>query len=244
MDSTPPPTPTALGRSASVLTPATVVVRVWLPDRPGALGAVASRIGAVRGDVIAIDVLERGGGRAVDELTVSLADEELIDLLVAEIGQVDGVDVEDVRRHSDTTVDRGVAALRAATKVAMVPDPQLVHQVFCEEANTLLGADWVAVLDAGAAELVASAGSEPPPPGWLAAFILGVAGGAAEDGSDGSGSIDQRGAVDELAFCRLDGPDDWAVLSRGRLPLRAVEREVLEELSWLASQRRLELAAS
>ena len=29
------------------------VVRVWLPDRPGALGQVASRIGAVRGDVSA-----------------------------------------------------------------------------------------------------------------------------------------------------------------------------------------------
>ena len=28
------------------------VVRVWLPDRPGALGQVASRIGAVRGDVV------------------------------------------------------------------------------------------------------------------------------------------------------------------------------------------------
>ncbi|MEY2434225.1 MAG: hypothetical protein QOC92_3950, partial [Acidimicrobiaceae bacterium] len=25
-------------------------MRVWLPDRPGALGAVASRIGAVRGE--------------------------------------------------------------------------------------------------------------------------------------------------------------------------------------------------
>ncbi len=30
----------------------TFVVRVWLPDRPGALGQVASRIGAVHGDVI------------------------------------------------------------------------------------------------------------------------------------------------------------------------------------------------
>ena len=29
----------------------TYVARIWVPDRPGALGAVASRIGAVRGDV-------------------------------------------------------------------------------------------------------------------------------------------------------------------------------------------------
>ena len=38
---------------------ATYVVRIWLPDRPGALGAVASRIGAVRGDLIGVDILER-----------------------------------------------------------------------------------------------------------------------------------------------------------------------------------------
>ncbi|MEY4175069.1 MAG: hypothetical protein RI900_2234, partial [Actinomycetota bacterium] len=42
----------------------TFVVRVWLPDRPGALGQVASRVGAVRGDVVGIEILERGGGSA------------------------------------------------------------------------------------------------------------------------------------------------------------------------------------
>ena len=47
---------------------ATYLVRAWIPDRPGALGQVASRIGAVRGDVVAIEILERGGGRAVDEI--------------------------------------------------------------------------------------------------------------------------------------------------------------------------------
>lgn len=223
-------------------TPLTVVVRVWLPDRPGGLGAVASRIGAVRGDVIAIDVLERGGGRAVDELTVSLPDAGLVDLLVSEIGQVDGVDVEDVRTVGETTVDRSVGALRAATKIALVGSADLVHQVFCEQARSLLAADWVAVLDAGAAELVAVAGSEPPPPGWLAAFVLGAAGGPPEGSSSGPGSDGARGAVDELAFCRLDAPDDWAVLSRAHLPLRTVERQVFEELSWLAAQRRLELS--
>ena len=48
----------------------TYVVRMWLPDRPGALGQVASRIGAVRGEIVGIDILERGAGRAIDELVV------------------------------------------------------------------------------------------------------------------------------------------------------------------------------
>ena len=47
-----------------------LVVRVWLPDRPGALGLVASRIGAIGGDIVGIDVLERSEHVAVDEFAV------------------------------------------------------------------------------------------------------------------------------------------------------------------------------
>ena len=85
----------------------TVVVRVWLPDRPGALGQVASRIGAVRGDVLGIEILESGGGSAVDELVVALPDEQLVDLLVAEVSAVDGVAVEDVRPIEGDRADAG-----------------------------------------------------------------------------------------------------------------------------------------
>ena len=42
------------------------VVRIALPDRPGALGLVASRIGAVGGDIVAINILDRDEGHAVD----------------------------------------------------------------------------------------------------------------------------------------------------------------------------------
>src|SRR5258707_7166855 len=83
----------------------TYVVRVWIPDRPGALGAVASRIGAVRGDVVGIDILERGADRAIDELTVQLPDEGLVELLVNEIKAVDGVAVADVRPSRDGVRD-------------------------------------------------------------------------------------------------------------------------------------------
>ena len=61
----------------------TYLVRVWVPDRPGALGQVASRIGAVRGDVVGIEILERGAGRAIDELVVALPEPGLVDLLVS-----------------------------------------------------------------------------------------------------------------------------------------------------------------
>lgn len=69
------------------------VLRIVLPDRPGALGLVASRIGAVGGDIVAINILEREGGKAVDEFVVEIAGEHLVELLRSEIHEVDGVAV-------------------------------------------------------------------------------------------------------------------------------------------------------
>ena len=72
------------------------MLRVGMPDRPGALGAVASRIGAVRADVVGIEILTRSDGRAMDEIAVEI-DRELLPLLLSEIAEVDGVVVEEVR---------------------------------------------------------------------------------------------------------------------------------------------------
>lgn len=74
------------------------LVRVRLLDRPGALGLVASRIGAVGGDIVAVDILERSGGEAIDEFVVELSSDDLVGLLRHEIHEVDGVAVEAVER--------------------------------------------------------------------------------------------------------------------------------------------------
>ncbi len=50
----------------------TYVLRLWLPDIPGTLGRVAAAIGAANGDVIGIEILERGASMAIDELIVTL----------------------------------------------------------------------------------------------------------------------------------------------------------------------------
>lgn len=72
-----------------------VVIEVSLPDRPGALGAVASRIGAVGGDITDVVVASRSPGYADDVFHVDLPavadDLDLVGLILAEISQVDGV---------------------------------------------------------------------------------------------------------------------------------------------------------
>ncbi|MGH9149976.1 MAG: amino acid-binding protein, partial [Acidimicrobiales bacterium] len=150
----------------------TYVVRVWIPDRPGALGAVASRIGAVRGDVVGIDILERGAGVAVDELVVMLPDDDLVALLISEIGQVDGVVVEDLRPAPGPLPDPRVAALESAELLVQQRTPAAVVGALADHAHADFEADWVAVIDPASSVLAASVGT-PPPLAWLRAFAAG-----------------------------------------------------------------------
>jgi hypothetical protein len=147
----------------------TIVVRVWMPDRPGALGQVASRIGAVRGDVLGIEILEHGADRVIDELTVSLPDEELISLLTAEIDAVDGVSVEDVRVVDADRVDPNLAALAAGAAMAEADADERLD-VLCQTAQRLIEADWAVVLRD---ETIIARVGESPDVAWLLAFLAG-----------------------------------------------------------------------
>jgi len=73
-----------------------VVLRIRMPDRPGALGAVASRIGAVGADITDVSVARRGDGSAVDvfHLTLPGTDVDVLALLVHELDEVDGASIE------------------------------------------------------------------------------------------------------------------------------------------------------
>ncbi len=149
--------------------PRALVVRVWLPDRPGALGQVASRIGAVHGDVTAIDILERGAGRVIDELVVTLPDSTSEDLLAKEIGAVDGVSVEHIRRVADQRPDSATAILELAAHVAgRAPADRLA--VLTDGLVAAVAADWAVAIHHGE---VVHAHGEPPDARWLIAFLDG-----------------------------------------------------------------------
>ncbi len=140
-----------------------------MPDRPGALGQVASRIGAVRGDVLAIEILEQGGGRAIDELTVSLPDDDLLPLLTAEVDAVDGVSVESIRVVDPDRTDASLSALALGAAIAECPSSERLG-VMVQGIQRFSETDWVVVLADG--EQVAAVG-EVPDLGWLTAFLAG-----------------------------------------------------------------------
>ena len=154
----------------STLTPVhTVVVRVWLPDRPGALGQVASRIGAVRGDVLAIEVLEVGAGRVIDELVVALPADDLVELMVNEVHAIDGVSVEHVRPVDGPHTDNGVLALSLAAELAECEAADRLITL-ADGVQRLTEADWAMVAADG--EIVASTG-ETPAADWVSSLLAG-----------------------------------------------------------------------
>jgi hypothetical protein len=73
-----------------------VVLHIRLPDRPGGLGAVAARIGAIGADITDVSVARREVGSAVDvfHLTLPDADVDLLALLQGELREVDGARLE------------------------------------------------------------------------------------------------------------------------------------------------------
>jgi len=200
----------------------TYVIRVWLPDRPGALGAVATRVGAVRADVIGIDIIDRGAGRAVDELIIDLPDGDLVDLLLAEIGQVEGVDVENIRPLDGPPADPAVLALEVAKEIHGAGSTVDSLQAVVSGAQRLVGADWAALVDPSGGRLVVASGEGVPAEGWLCAFVLGAT-------AEGAG-VDLK----ELAVANLPDSGLALVVNRSHLPLRGREQAVLEAVAALA----------
>jgi hypothetical protein len=204
------------------------VVRVWLPDRPGALGSVASRIGAVRGDLIGIDILERGAGRAIDELVIDLPDAELVGLLTRELSEVEGVDVEDVRPLSDVSHDPRLDALESAIAIVEARSVGQLLRLLAEQAAIDFEADWTAVIDLDGMKVEGSSGLIPDM-AWMYAFISGS-----------RASVDA--AVDDVAWSPMASSDLTLLLGRKGRPLRSRERRQATALARIADTRWVELS--
>lgn len=208
------------------------VMRVWVPDRPGALGAVASRIGAVRGDLIGIDILERGAGRAIDELVVDLPDDGLVELLISEVSEVDGVDVEDVRRANDSLADPRLDALETAASLVGQQSVVALLRSLARSSVRDFQSDWAAIVEPGAPEHVVAVG-EVPAGQWLSAFLAGS-----------RASITPRlgeTGPDDVAWSEMDAAGLVLVLGRQGRPFRARERRQLTALTRIVDARWSEL---
>jgi hypothetical protein len=146
------------------------LLRVVLPDRPGALGAVATALGTVGADILSLDVIERSGGSATDDIVVDLPPGRLADSLVSAAATVVGVQVESIRPYAGQIDPH--RELELLDKLATHPvDP--LH-VLTDGVTRIFRAGWSLIFDAptgGQARVLAAGGAAPevdklPVPWW------------------------------------------------------------------------------
>ncbi|GAA0270759.1 ACT domain-containing protein [Cryptosporangium japonicum] len=118
-------------------------VRVSLPDRPGALGAVTRTLGAAGADILQVTVLESVVGRALDEFTVSVANPAVRERVAAGLEAAPGVRVEGIW---ETVEPPGALSdLGVLSQVAANPGRGLATLV--DAAPALFSAGWAALVE-------------------------------------------------------------------------------------------------
>jgi hypothetical protein len=212
----------------------TYILRIWMPDRPGALGQVASRVGAVGGDVVGIDILERGAGRAIDELIVELPTDGLVELLIAELRQVDGVAVESITPAADSLRDPRLDALETAAILVGASTRASAFDELCIHSVRTIGAAWSVVVELEDTMIVAQQGDPPSVP-WLVAYVQGSQSSARIAGGDGGPA--------DVIWSPLPGAGMALVLGRDGSPFHARERRQAAALARIVDTRFCQLRA-
>ena len=209
------------------------VVRLWLADRPGSLGQIATKIGEVGGDLVGIDILERDGARAVDELTVELASGYEPDDLVVILSQLPGVEVEDLRHLVSRAPYASRDPLDAAVLLAEASGPTALSSVLTQGICTAFTCEWCTLLDSdeSAVSAVAQVGS-PPSDAWLMAFVSGARAGLSLSSGD-AGLVGPR----DVAWAPLELSGLVVVTGRDGPPFRSRERLQLQQLCRIADIR-------
>ncbi|MGH1490009.1 MAG: hypothetical protein ACRBK7_11565 [Acidimicrobiales bacterium] len=203
----------------------TYLVRVWLPDRPGALGAVASRFGALKGDVIGLEIIERGGGLAIDELVVSLPADITPELIAKEVGAEDDVEIEDIRRLNSATYDPQLDILEAASIVLGAENRDELASALVEHVCRAVLLSWACVVERDGGVL-ASWGDRPNDR-WLTSFIAGSP--AVAKGTEPA----ERATSMDTVWVPLPAASAALVVGRDSV-VRAKERQRLAALARIA----------
>lgn len=161
------------------------LVRIQLPDRPGSLGRVATAIGALGGDIDAIEIVERGNGYAIKHFMLELPAETPSDALVSACSEIPGVEVQWISRYPGSwgiesdieTLDRMSSDPGRAREILISSVPVTFH---CQWA-VLLGSDGETLAaselapelsrEAGRGLLVISPSRAELPAGWLPGWV-------------------------------------------------------------------------
>ena len=136
------------------------LLRLVVPDRPGTLGAVATALGDAGIDIVSLDVVERAGGVAVDDVVVELPRGRLPDSLITAAQAVPGVTVESLRPFAGPLdTHRELELLDALARA----DESTAVKLLAAELPRVFHGSWSVVLEATGSSWQVTAASEAAP---------------------------------------------------------------------------------
>ncbi|MCG8919481.1 amino acid-binding protein [Actinokineospora sp. PR83] len=208
------------------------LIRVQLPDSPGTLGAVATALGAIGADILSVDVVERVGGVAIDDLVVELPGGRLPDVLITAAESIEGVEVDAVRPYAGVLDTH--RELELVEDVAAEPKNGLA--IFTEGVPKIVRAGWALVVgtDSGGAKLAASTAA--PNIERLELPFMPLARATVLDGEESWVPDTWRELGTELAATPLGKPDRVLLVGRPGGPMfRAAEVARLAHLAGIVA---------
>jgi len=123
-------------------------MRVALPDRPGSLGAVATAIGGIGGDINAVEIVEKGDGSVVDDFIVDLPPNQLPETIVTACQTLEGVRVEWIARYPEGGgLQSDLEALER-----MTADPVHAAETLVSLCPVVFRSHWAILLTTGPGE--------------------------------------------------------------------------------------------
>jgi hypothetical protein len=204
-------------------------LRATLPDRPGALGALAAALGRTGADIVSVSVVERDRFDAVDDITFEVPETVLIDEIYSALHSVSGLWIESLHPQVCASgLTRATAHLASVAAEAAERMPSALVNGLPE----VLGASWAAIWpDSGRRAPVVGSRETPtdPPRGLNGMALPGAATGGALWLTPAP-----RGEL-EVGLVRFSAALVLGVGRRGGPPFRGAELELLEHIATVAA---------
>lgn len=118
-------------------------MRVSLPDIPGSLGAVATALGAAGADILAVEIVEKRHGVAIDDFVVGLRPDRMPDALISACQGLDGVTVDWISRYPEG----GGLQSDLETLERMTGDLEHAAETLASSAPAVFRSQWAVLIE-------------------------------------------------------------------------------------------------
>ncbi|AWY95847.1 amino acid-binding protein [Propionibacterium freudenreichii] len=121
-----------------------LLLRVELPDRPGALGQVATAMGGVGADISAIEIVERrSDGHVIDDFILAMPPGSLAETIINACAEMPDVKVLWLSRYPDQwNLESDIEVINRMSK-----QRARAAEILTEDAPTVFRCEWASLVD-------------------------------------------------------------------------------------------------